>query len=170
MPDIQTEITPITAQVDGNTVNAKRLTVVSVIPGTLEEVWRLFQRVDTMTNAARGMMGFKAVSPAPHPELWPVGQEVVMKTYLLQVLPMGEHRIEFVEWDDERHLARTQERGGATQMWNHTIRMTAIGPTETRVVDQIDIYAGRMTGLIVWFARRFYKHRRGRWHLGLEGW
>ena len=53
-------------------------------------------------------------------------------------------------------------------IWNHKIGMKQINGNRTKYTDEIELYAGILTGFVAKWAESFYKYRQRRWKLVAE--
>ena len=63
----------------------------------------------------------------------------------------------------------TQETSNLVKVWNHTIRIKAIGEEKTKYTDKVEIHAGFRTFLVWGFANIFYSYRQRRWKKIIKG-
>lgn len=63
----------------------------------------------------------------------------------------------------EANLIESRESGALAPVWNHTIRFHSLEDGKLHYIDEIEIQAGLLTGVIWAFAHLFYRHRQRRW-------
>jgi hypothetical protein len=150
----------------GESVKARRLTVSSTIPIEIDRAWQNVQTPELLQFVAKGMIKFKSVDEEGFPSKWKEGQTYAAKMRIFGFIPFGGiHYLNIVEIDSKNHRISTKEWDKSAKIWNHDVRIEAIGKDTIFYEDSIEIYGGFMTGFITAFAKRFYKHRQKRWQL-----
>jgi hypothetical protein len=137
--------------------------VETLLPAPADRVWEALQRAETLQRIAAPLLQFRAAEAGGLPALWREGAEARLRLYLFGLLPVGHHTIRVDVADRERGEIRTRESGGMAPVWNHTIRIAAVGEGATRYSDEVDIRAGIRTPLVWLFAWFFYRYRQRRW-------
>jgi ligand-binding SRPBCC domain-containing protein len=140
-----------------------RIFVETVLPAPADRVWEVLQRTETLQRVAAPLLQFRAVESGGMPGLWREGTEARLRLYLFGLVPVGRHTVRVDVLDQERGEIHTRESGGMAPVWNHTIRIAAIGDGATRYSDAVEIRAGMRTPLVWLFAWFFYRHRQRRW-------
>jgi hypothetical protein len=85
------------------------------------------------------------------PEIRGEGYTVETRVKLLGLLPAWKHHQRFARVDDEKREMLVAERAAPYEVWDHLMRVDALGDVRCRFVDQIDVAAGVFTP-IVWAA------------------
>lgn len=125
--------------------------------------WANVQRPALLKYVAKGKIRFRPLA-GTFPPRWQEGDTVATRMRLWGVIPFGGvHYLYLERIDPATTTIATREWDRAAKVWNHCIRLTALDEHTTRYEDEIIIYAGRWTGLITGFAKRFYRHRQKRW-------
>ncbi len=149
----------------GDTVKARKLTVRSTIPISIDTAWRNVKSPELLKFVAKGMISFKSAE-GEFPKNWQMGKKYGAKMKVFGFLPFGGTHYLYIESIDNRdHIIRTKEWDKQAKVWNHTVRMKDLGDGTILYEDEIIIYGGSMTGFITGFAKRFYKHRQKRWQI-----
>ncbi len=148
---------------NGKTVNARRLTVRSVVPMPVEQVWANVQTPALLQYVSKGMIRFKP-SDGAFPAKWEEGKTYGAKMRIWGVLPFGGTHFLLVDHIDQgNYQISTLEWDRQAKIWNHQIKLRDLGNGTTDYEDTIVIYGGLLTGLITRFAKWFYIHRQKRW-------
>ncbi len=66
--------------------------------------------------------------------------------------------------------ARTEEHGGPVSVWRHHITVEPAGPASSRYTDEVEVGAGRLTGLVGGLASGFLRWRQHRWRQLARRW
>ncbi|WP_235689703.1 hypothetical protein [Fulvivirga lutea] len=150
----------------GDSVEARRLTVSSMIPIEIARAWTNVQTPELLQFVAKGMIKFKSVDGEGFPKKWQEGQTYGAKMRVFGFIPFGGiHYLNIVKIDSANYQISTKEWDKSAKVWNHDVRMEAIGTDSIYYADSIEIYGGFMTGFITAFAKLFYKHRQKRWQI-----
>jgi hypothetical protein len=153
---------------EGKTVKAKKLTVRSEIPISIDTAWQNVQTPALLQYVAKGMISFRS-KDEPLPASWQLGETYGIKMRVWGFLPFGgTHFLHMDKIDGQRYEIATQEWDNRAKVWNHTITLKEVGQRRIQYEDTIVIYGGALTGFITSFAKRFYKHRQKRWQLVAE--
>lgn len=155
----------------GKEVNGKKLTVHSVIPMPVDQVWQRVQTPALLQFVARGMLTFRALK-GTFPDQWQLGVTYRLRMRVFGVIPFGGiHHLYVARIDAPNHQITTQEWDKRAKVWNHEINLLDFGDDQTQYTDIITIYGGWQTGLITAFAKKLYKHRQKRWQIvARKGW
>lgn len=144
-------------------VTAKKLTVSSVLPIELRVVWAKVTTSELLAYVTKGKVKFKPLN-GKFPRIWKEGTTMSTRMLLYGIIPFGGvHSIFFETIDSERHIAQTKEKNNVAKIWNHTLSMNSIDDGHTEYIDEIVIYGGILTKIIVWWAKSFYEYRQKRW-------
>lgn len=159
------EIEKIFIQYQGNRVKARRLRVSSVIPMNINKAWENVQTPELLQFVAKGMITFKSIDGG-FPKKWEKGRTYGAKMRIFGFIPFGGvHYLSIVDVNSTMYKISTKEWDKSAKVWNHDVRIKAIGTGSIHYEDSIEIYGGFMTGFITAFARHFYKHRQKRWQI-----
>ena len=88
------------------------------------------------------------------------GQKMTVDVSLFGRLPPQPYAMEVLECDDAGYCLRSREAGAGVRSWLHRVQVTAT-QTGARLTDDIEIDAGWLTPLFVWWARKLYSNRHG---------
>ena len=155
----------IAIEYNGRTVNAKKLTVSSNIPISIEAAWENIQTPKLLQFVSKGMIKFNSAEGV-FPKKWEIGQTYGAKMRIFGFIPFGGIHYLFIEKiDGESYEIATKEWDNSAKVWNHNVKMKDIGNGIISYEDSIVIYGGFITGLITVFAKVFYKHRQKRWYI-----
>lgn len=139
----------------------KSVRVSTHLAASPEDVWQLLKRPSTLVHVARGFLRFSGA--ARFPAEWQEGMGVVTRYWLFGCIPMPwRHHLSIERVDEAEGEVESREYGGPIRIWNHRIAVTPKG-RGTHYVDEIDIDAGVLTGLVAVFANLFYRYRQARW-------
>ncbi|MFN7827590.1 MAG: hypothetical protein ACK5RR_06470 [Acidobacteriota bacterium] len=141
----------------------RRSTKLSV---TKETFWRLIIEPRSLQFIAAPLLSFVPLTPQTIEALsrqWEVGVQYNLNLCLLNLIPLGPHKIELIKIDRATGTIVSRESGRLAQTWNHTIHFYEVSPGTISYTDEIDIRAGWLTLPIWFFAHIFYRHRQRRW-------
>ena len=135
--------------------------LVTRLPASCEEVWRQIQSPRLMLYVCRGLISFKPLAPETLPELWTSG-EYRVRPLLFGFIPLG-WQIIGVEMptEDRVYGLRDNGRSSLIKIWDHRIEVEQAGGG-TRYVDDVEIEAGPLTGLVWLYAKALYRYRQRR--------
>lgn len=160
------ELEKIYIEYKGDIVKVRRLTVSSTIPIEITRAWQNVQTPELLQFVGKGMIKFKSVDDEGFPRKWQEGHTYRAKMRVFGFIPFGGiHYLKIVEIDSSNYKISTNEWDKPAKVWNHEIRIKAIGTDSIYYEDSIEIYGGFMTGFIATFAKFFYKHRQKRWQI-----
>ena len=161
----EAKIEKIELDYQGKTVKARKLTVSTEIPMSLQKIWANVKTPALLQFVAKGMIKFKPAESGL-PIQWEAGQTYGVHMRIFGFIPFGGTHFLYIEKiDDTKHILSTKEWDQSAKIWNHTITLKDLKNEKTYYEDSILIYGGRMTGFITSFAKIFYIHRQQRWHL-----
>jgi hypothetical protein len=130
----------------------------------MDTAWANVKTPSLLQYVSTGMIRFKPTG-AGFPPVWQQGEIYTTRMRIFGFIPFGgEHYLEVIEIDEASHSIKTREWDRRAKVWNHTIILKEHPDEGIYYTDEIEIYGGRMTGLITWFAKRFYIHRQKRWN------
>ena len=135
----------------------------TVFDCTAEQLWDEISRPDSLRFVSAPLLHFESLVTGDLDSEWEVGKTYPLRLSLFGFLPIGEHRITIVRIDREANLIESQESGALSPVWNHTIRFHQLGDDKLHYIDEIEIQAGLLSGIIWTFAHLFYRHRQRRW-------
>jgi ligand-binding SRPBCC domain-containing protein len=125
----------------------------------VDRVWSLLTKFDTLSFITRPMASFKPLGKVSD---WRKGSDYSFRLRIFGI-PMGVHEIRIVKMGRSEYTIVSHEHNRFVKTWNHTIKLEPLDDSTTGYTDIIEINAGKMTNLVVAFARIFYKHRQKRW-------
>ena len=158
-------VEPVIIDYNGIKVKAKKLTVHSEIPISIDTAWYNVKSPALLKFVAKGMIKFKSVD-GPFPKQWEVGKTYGAKMRVFGFIPFGGiHYLSIEKIDDGDFKISTKEWDKGAKVWNHDVMMRDLGNGSIHYEDSITIYGGIMTGFITSFAKKFYKHRQKRWQI-----
>jgi ligand-binding SRPBCC domain-containing protein len=134
----------------------------TILPASVEDVWQLLQRPDTLIFVSAPLLKFKPRGE-PLPEVWAEGDYEVSLRFL-GIVPLGRQTIgvRFEPAEDGTRRLRDAGHGQLAKTWDHLITVAPAGEG-TRYTDEVTIDAGWLTGAVAFFAGLFYAHRQRRW-------
>ena len=144
--------------------NGRRLRTVRrtcTLDAPAEVVWRAVRSPVTLVHVAAPVLRMPALEGRHRPRQQ--GESVSTPLLLLGVLPLSQHTVRIDVLDDAAMTARTEEHGGPVSVWRHHITVEPAGPTGCRYTDEVEVGAGRLTGLVHALAGGFFRWRQHRW-------
>ena len=149
----------------GTQVNARKVTVSSIIPIDIESAWLNVQKSALLHFVCKGKVLFKPEN-GEFPKVWKELEKVSTKMLLFGFLPFGgTHTIYFEKIDHQNFILQTQEFDNAAKVWGHKISLLKKDEYKILYTDEVYIYGGLLTNLISYWALSFYKHRQSRWQI-----
>ena len=130
---------------------------------TAEQLWDEISRPASLRFVAAPLLHFEPLVTDELDSDWVVGKTYALQLSLFGFLPAGEHRITLASIDRKANLIESKESGTLSRIWNHTIRFHPLENGKLHYTNEIEIQAGRLTGVIWAFAHLFYRHRQRRW-------
>lgn len=159
------EVERVRIEYQGDSVHARKLTVTSVIPMNIDMAWENVQTPELLQFVAKGMIKFKPVDE-DLPKQWDTGTTYRVKMRIFGFIPFGGiHYLYISTLDSANYLISTREWDKSANVWNHEVKMIALGTDSIFYEDSIVIYGGAKTGFITAFAKIFYEHRQKRWQI-----
>ncbi len=122
----------------------------------------------TFVYVTLGMLGMPVLCGRQEP--FQVGETVSGRLFLGNLIPLWAHEIHIVDIDPVALQLVSHERGGFVRMWHHTIDVEALGTDNCLLRDTVQIDAGRVSGPVSSWARRFYRYRHRRWGRLVSSW
>lgn len=151
----------------GKVRKGKKVVITTTFKCNINEVWERIQNVSTLVKICRPMARF-----TPHkgemPTNWVVGKCYDFNLYFHCVLPMGKHTIMVESIDEQTHEIQSREYNTLVPVWNHLIKIEPVDDKSVRYTDEIDLYAGILTGFVAWWSSCFYRHRQKQWAIILR--
>ena len=135
----------------------------SVFDAPPDAVWAKVTTPALLTYVTHPVLGFQRQDGEPRPEIWAEGDALHLNLLGLGCIPLGPHTIHAEHIDAERREIRSRESGRMAEIWLHYIAVDDYPGGRTLYTDEIDIYAGPLTGVVAAFARFFYRYRQTRW-------
>ncbi len=126
-----------------------------------EAVWRALRSPATLVHVAAPVLRMPALDGRRR--AWQQGESVTTRLLLFGWLPVSRHTVRIEVLDDARRTARTQEHGGPVSVWRHHLSVEPVGPARCRYTDEVQIGAGRLTGVVGVLAGAFFAWRQHRW-------
>ncbi len=133
----------------------------SIFPASKKKIFNLLKEFDLLREIAFPYLSFIPVSN-PKNLIWEEGKSFVFKAKLLGFIPFGTHRINVIEFNEEKRIY-TNEQHSIVPIWNHEITLKEISENQTEYADIVEIYAGLITYFIYLWANLFYAHRQRKW-------
>ncbi|MBP6825890.1 MAG: hypothetical protein KA165_04925 [Saprospiraceae bacterium] len=166
---MKSSIEKIKIEYQGKEVFARKLTVASQIPTNIEMAWSNVLTSALLEFVAKGKIRFMP-SNGKFPLVWKERETVTTRMLFFGFVPFGGlHTIYFEKIDAQNKLLQTKEWDESAKVWNHRISMRKIDEQVIWYEDEITIYGGILTRLVVWWASVFYKHRQKRWQILAAG-
>lgn len=148
-------------------VKARKLTVSTKIPMSIENAWQHVKTPNLLKLVTKGRIKFVADD---FPEVWQEGDTASAKMYFFGFFPFGGRHYLFIKRiDNIEKKIETEEWDNAVKVWNHTVFLEKVDEHHIIYTDEIIIYAKWKTGFVTQFAKSFYKHRQRRWLMLAEG-
>ncbi len=117
----------------------------------------------SLQYVSKPVLTFIPEDPEIFQKPWKINRDYHLRLYLFHVIPLGRHSIRLVEFDMEKNIIKSEEKGTLAPVWNHTITFHSAGKESIRYTDVIEIKAGLLTPFVWAFAHCFYRHRQKRW-------
>ena len=131
----------------------------SVFPASVEVVFALLQRPETLSYIARPFATFEPIREVV--STWEVGSTSAYRFRLFGVIPYGTHTIHILCFDPEGVSSR--ESNEHVPVWNHDIMLKAVDAKHTKYTDRVKIQAELKTVFVWLWANAFYAHRQRKW-------
>ncbi len=140
-----------------------RVYVESVLDCSPDRAWSEVRTSRLLLEVIRPLLRFVPPQGASFPFEWEQSTTVRGRSYVLGLIPLGLHTIQYERVDADRREIQTREANRLVRRWDHLISIREISGERTLYSDEIDIAAGPMTWLMWLFAQCFYRHRQCRW-------
>ena len=158
-------IEKIVIDFNGKKVEARKLTVSSVIPLDIDSAWSKVQTSALLNFVSEGKVKFKP-SGGHFPPIWIQGETVETRMFIYGFIPFGGlHSLYFERIDMKNKVLQTREWDQSAKVWNHKISLNELTKRFIKYEDEIVIYGGILTWFITSWAKSFYIHRQKRWQL-----
>lgn len=159
------ELEKVYIEYQGRRVQARRLIVSTLIPINIDQAWAHVQTPELLQFVAKGMIKFKSVDSG-FPKKWERGKIYGAKMLIFGFIPFGGiHYLEILTIDPTNFIISTKEWDNSAKVWNHEVKMKAIGTDAIHYKNSSVTYGGFLTGFITAFAKLFYKYRQKRWQI-----
>lgn len=146
----------------GKVRRGKKVVITTTFDCNINEVWQRIQNVSTLVEICKPMARF-----TPHkeemPTSWIIGKSYDFNLYFHSILLMGKHTIMVESIDEQSHEIQSREYNILVPVWNHLIKIHPTKDGKVSYTDEIDLYAGALTGFVAWWSCRFYQHRQRKW-------
>lgn len=146
----------------GKVRKGKKVVVTKSFDCTINEMWQHVQNVSTLVEICKPMARFTS-RKGEMPRNWIIGKSYDFNLYLHCVLPVGKHTIMVESMNEQTYEIQSREYNTLVPVWNHLIKFESFDDKSVRYTDEIDLYAGILTGFVAWWSSIFYKHRQKRW-------
>ena len=162
------KIENIDTNYNGKKVKGKKLTVSSYLDMDISEAWKEVQKSSLLEFVCKGKINFKPIDSG-FPKYWEKGMEIKTKMLMYGFIPFGGiHTLKFVDVDHNNFILLTNEKNSLVRIWNHKIEMNLLDENKIKYKDEIELYAGFITGFVALWAESFYKFRQRRWKIVAE--
>lgn len=132
-----------------------------VVPATADDMWRAVRSPAGFRFVARGLVRWPVAAQRTEP--WHEGETVSGWMFAAGIVPVAHHSLTFVRLDDATREFRTDEHGGVIRRWNHSITVTPVDDSHSRIDDSVTFSGGIFTWPLALAVRVFYFIRRPRW-------
>lgn len=122
-----------------------------------DKVWALATDFQALAEVCKPLVVFEGL-PSGRCE---TGMKVHVMVRLFGKLPAQPYAMDVLDCDDAAMVLRSRESGAGVRRWDHTLSVHATPSGGARLHDHIDIDAGFLTPLFVWWGRKLYRHRHG---------
>lgn len=139
----------------------KTVSVSSILPATLEQIWERIVKVETLQYVAAPYATFIPVNRGKA-LIWQEGEAAQFKLYLFGFLPLGVHTIRVRRFDRAAGMISTEEGNRHVPIWNHEIYIRSL-EEGVHYTDTVTIGAGWKTGIVYAWSKLFYRHRQKKW-------
>lgn len=139
---------------------SKTLRITSVFPADIHTVFGFLQRLETLQNIAKPYATFEPIAGSEDRTGAPE-RSFSLKFRVFGIINLGDHEIQARAFSEQSIY--TNERNRFCPVWNHRIILRAIDGHHTEHTDEVEIEAGRKTGLVYAWAKASYRHRQRKW-------
>jgi hypothetical protein len=153
----------------GTPRRGKRVRVQSVFDASPDMVWAEVTKPALLVYVTHPLLTFKRWGGEPLPEVWHEGDSIHFNLFSLGFIPLGPHTVNIERIDAAAREIQSRESGQMAEVWWHYVAVEEYPGARTLYTDEIDIYAGPLTGVVACFARFFYRYRQTRWRRVLSG-
>ncbi len=127
--------------------------------------WREERKISHWLAMSWPLRAFDPLEPPAWPVSWTQDQDLLVRSRLFGLLPLGRQRIRVVEFHEGSREIVTEEHGSAIRRWSHKVQIRAVDQATCRYCDRIDLEAGVLTLPLWLFAAFFYRLRHSRWRI-----
>jgi hypothetical protein len=131
------------------------------LDASVDVIWNAVKTPSAFRRVTRGLLRMPIIQERD--DEWREGETVVGWVFLFGFIPFSRHHLHIARIDESLRVLSSREHGGLIRVWNHDIEVTAIHVSTCRYRDRIEIKAGLMTPVIVFYAHWFYRMRQRRW-------
>jgi len=129
---------------------------------SVDVVWEKLQRIDTLQYIAAPYATFKPVGNTTL--VWGEGNILKFHLKLFGFISFGIHTICVKQFDKTALVIFTNESNKFVPIWNHRIVLQKTNNDGMiNYSDEVEIYAGWKTPIVVLWCKLFYKHRQKKW-------
>jgi hypothetical protein len=153
----------------GTPRQGKRVRVQSIFDAPPEAVWAEVTKPALLAYVTSPLLTFKRQGGAPLPDLWREGDSINFNLFGLGFIPLGPHTVNIERINAAARVIQSREGGRMAEVWLHYIAVEDYPGGHALYTDEIDIYAGPLTGVVVCFAQFFYEYRQTRWRSVVRG-
>lgn len=146
----------------GKIRKGRKVVVTTTLNSNIHEVWQRIQNVDTLVKICKPMARFTPYN-GEMPTNWGIDRSYDFNLYFHCILPVGKHTIRIESMNEQTHEIQSREYNTLVPIWNHLIKIESVDGKSVRYTDEIELYAGVLTGFVAWWSSRFYRHRQKRW-------
>lgn len=144
-------------------MNSKTITVRSIFPSSAERVWEKLQDFKILTYITKPLLSFKPRNEDGSGFRWLEGERYFFNLRFFSFISIGVHQIYVDRVEEKSYEIQTLEKNKVVSVWNHYIKLESQKDGTIIYTDQVEIYAGVLTGLVSWLSKYFYKYRQKRW-------
>jgi hypothetical protein len=129
-------------------------------PATL--AWSEVNKSAVLLRIASPLLQIRPSAGERLPASWQEGETYFVQCRILNVLPLGLHRLSFTKVDGNRLERESRESNSLVRSWAHNVSVRFVNRNTCLYCDDIEIEAGALTALVAAFARVFYRYRQWR--------
>ena len=136
------------------------ISILCILSASPAQVWRRILRIETLQYIAAPYATFSPVIPST--SYWREGATFDFGLRVFGCIPMGIHTVHIKRLDESTGFIQSEEHNKRVLIWNHKITLAPFGEDQTQYTDEVEIYAGRLTWIVILWAKAFYRHRQRR--------
>lgn len=133
---------------------ARKITITHDYPNPARAVWEVATDFAALAKVMRKVIVFDRL---PEGRIEP-GQEVTVRVSLFGVMPWQDYFMRVEAMSDAEMWFQSDERGSGVKSWRHRCSVVET-PEGCRLTDEVEIDAGVMTPVFVWWAGVVYRAR-----------